>query len=30
MAKQIIWSKLAHNDRLNILDIWVKRNRFAT
>jgi plasmid stabilization system protein ParE len=29
MAKQIIWSRLAHNDRLNILDYWTKRNRSA-
>ncbi len=27
MAKQIIWSRLAHNDRLNILEYWIKRNR---
>lgn len=27
MAKQIIWSRLAHNDRLNILDYWIKRNK---
>lgn len=27
MAKKIIWSKLAHNDRLNILDYWIKRNK---
>jgi len=30
MAKQIIWSKLANNDRLQILDYWVKRNKSAT
>lgn len=27
MVKQIIWSRLAHNDRLNILEYWIKRNR---
>jgi plasmid stabilization system protein ParE len=27
MVKQIIWSRLAHNDRLNILDYWIKRNK---
>ena len=27
MVKQIIWSRLAHNDRLNILNYWIKRNR---
>ena len=27
MAKQIIWSRLAHNDRLDILDYWIKRNK---
>ena len=30
MAKQIIWSRQAHNDRLNILDYWIKRNNSAT
>ena len=30
MDKQIIWSKLAHNDRLNILDYWIKRNKSVT
>lgn len=27
MAKQIIWSRLAHNDRLHILDYWIKRSK---
>ena len=27
MVKQVIWSRLAHNDRLNILDYWTKRNK---
>lgn len=27
MVKQIIWSKFAQNDRLNILDYWIKRNK---
>lgn len=27
MVKQIIWSRLAHNDRLNILDYWLQRNK---
>lgn len=27
MVKQIIWSRLAHIDRLNILDYWIKRNK---
>lgn len=27
MAKQIIWSKLAHLDRFEILDYWIKRNK---
>jgi plasmid stabilization system protein ParE len=27
MAKQIIWSRLAHTDRFNILDFWIKRNK---
>lgn len=27
MAKQIIWSKLAHQDRYNILEYWIKRNK---
>ena len=27
MAKQVIWSILAHNDRLEILDYWIKRNK---
>lgn len=27
MVKQIIWSRLAHNDRLEILDYWLKRNK---
>lgn len=30
MAKQIIWSRLAHTDRLHILEYWIKRNRSAT
>ena len=29
MAKQIIWSRLAQNDRLRILDYWIKKNRSA-
>jgi len=27
MVKQVIWSRLAHNDRFNILDYWIKRNK---
>lgn len=27
MVKQIIWSRLAHNDRLNILEYWIKKNK---
>ena len=27
MVKQVIWSRLAHNDRFNILDYWTKRNK---
>lgn len=27
MAKQIIWSKLAHHDRKSILDYWKKHNK---
>lgn len=27
MAKQIIWSKFAQQDRYNILDYWIKRNK---
>ena len=30
MVKQIIWSKLAHDDRFNILDYWIKRNKSAS
>lgn len=30
MAKQIIWSKLALQDRRNILDYWIKRNKSAS
>lgn len=30
MAKQIIWSKLALQDRYNILDYWIKRNKSAS
>ena len=26
MVKQIIWSRLAHLDRFQILDYWIKRN----
>ena len=26
MAKQVIWSKLAHQDRISILEYWTKRN----
>ena len=29
MVKQIIWSRLAHNDRLDILDYWIKRNKLT-
>jgi hypothetical protein len=29
MAKKIIWSKLAHNDRLEILKYWYHRNDSA-
>jgi plasmid stabilization system protein ParE len=27
MVKQVIWSRLAHNDRFNILDYWTQRNK---
>ena len=27
MVKQIIWSRLAHLDRFQILDYWIKRNK---
>lgn len=27
MAKQIIWSQLAHNDRFQILDYWIEHNK---
>ena len=27
MVKQIIWTKLAHLDRFQILDYWIKRNK---
>jgi len=27
MAKQIIWSRLAHSDRLQILEYWINRNK---
>jgi plasmid stabilization system protein ParE len=27
MVKQIIWSRLAHLDRIQILDYWIKRNK---
>jgi plasmid stabilization system protein ParE len=30
MVKQIIWSRLAHNDRLNILDFWILKNKSNT
>lgn len=30
MVKQIIWSRLAHNDRLNILEYWIKKNKSIT
>ena len=30
MAKQIVWSKLALQDRYSILDYWIKRNRSAS
>jgi plasmid stabilization system protein ParE len=30
MVKQVIWSRLAHNDRFAILDYWVKRNKSNT
>ncbi len=30
MVKQIIWSRLAHNDRLKILNYWIKSNRSTT
>ena len=29
MVKQVIWSRLAHNDKFNILDYWTKRNKSA-
>jgi hypothetical protein len=27
MAKQIIWSRLAHLDRFQILEYWIDRNK---
>ena len=30
MVKQIIWSRLAHTNRLDILDYWNKRNKSNT
>lgn len=27
MAKQIIWSRLAHSDRIQILEYWIDRNK---
>jgi plasmid stabilization system protein ParE len=30
MAKKIIWSRLAHNDKLKILEYWFKRNNSFT
>jgi plasmid stabilization system protein ParE len=30
MVKRIIWSKIAHNDRLAILDYWITRTKSAT
>lgn len=30
MVKQIIWSRFAQNDRLCILDYWIKRNKSNT
>jgi len=27
MVKQVIWSRTAHNDRIKILDYWIKRNK---
>ncbi len=27
MAKQIVWSRLAHNDRIKILEYWTKRTK---
>jgi plasmid stabilization system protein ParE len=27
MVKQIIWSRLAHLNRVQILDYWIKRNK---
>ena len=30
MAKQIIWSKTAHNNRLEILKYWIQRNKSKT
>jgi toxin YoeB len=27
MAKQVIWSRLAHLDRLQILEYWIDRNK---
>ncbi|MFW5663455.1 MAG: type II toxin-antitoxin system RelE/ParE family toxin [Bacteroidota bacterium] len=27
MVKQVIWSRTAHNDRIEILDYWMKRNK---
>lgn len=30
MAKQVIWSRLAHSTRFQILDYWIKRNKSST
>lgn len=30
MAKQIIWSRLAHLDRFQILEYWINRNKSNT
>ncbi len=30
MVKYLIWSRVAHNDRLEILDYWRKRNKSNT
>lgn len=27
MAKQIVWSRLAHNDRIRILEYWIERTK---
>jgi plasmid stabilization system protein ParE len=27
MAKQVIWSRVAHQNRIQILDYWIKRNK---